>query len=198
MSSSGRLYGWILLAAGLALGAIIAIWLLSGMREGTLRGSGAIFGLLFAFIFLVAPLLGAGVFFLSRGRAEERMMTRESSQTRLLNMVKTRGQLSIFDVAAELGVTREQIENDLYNLVGLGLFTGYVDWGKGILYSVEANQLAAQLEKRECPCGGPLELAGKGIIKCSYCGTEYFLDPEQARALGTSPSGAVSAGGGRQ
>jgi hypothetical protein len=72
MPSSGRLIGLILTVAGLALGAILAVWLLSGMREGTLEGSGAIFGLLFGFLILVAPLVGGGIFFLSRGRAEDK------------------------------------------------------------------------------------------------------------------------------
>ena len=67
MPSSGRLIGSILIVAGLALGAILAIWLMSGMREGTLEGSGAVFGFLFGFLILVAPLVGGGIFFLSRG-----------------------------------------------------------------------------------------------------------------------------------
>ncbi|MCD6058516.1 MAG: hypothetical protein K0Q89_2046, partial [Thermomicrobiales bacterium] len=95
MPSSGRLIGLILTFAGLALGAIFAIWLLSGMREGTLEGSGAIFGFLFGFLILVAPLVGGGIFFLSRGRAEEKASERARNQRRLLDMLMTRGQLSI-------------------------------------------------------------------------------------------------------
>jgi hypothetical protein len=131
MPSSGRLIGSILIVAGLVLGAIMSVWLLSGMREGTLQGSGAVFGLLFGFLILVAPLVGGGIFFLTRGRAEEKASERVRGQRRLLDMLMTRGQLSIVDVALELGLTREQIESDLYDLVGLGLFTGYVDWRKG-------------------------------------------------------------------
>src|SRR5215212_8205706 len=101
MPSSGRLIGSLLIAAGLVLGAI--------------------FGLLFGFLILVAPLVGCGIFFLSRGRAEDKANERVRNQRRLLDMLLTRGQLSIVDVALELGRTREQIESDLYDLVGLAL-----------------------------------------------------------------------------
>jgi DNA-directed RNA polymerase subunit RPC12/RpoP len=193
MPSSGRLIGSLLIAVGLVLGAIFAIWLLSGMSEGNLQGSGAIFGLLFGFLILVAPLVGGGIFFLSRGRAEDKANERVRNQRRLLDMLLTRGQLSIVDVALELGRTREQIESDLYDLVGLGLFTGYVDWRKGVLHSAAAAQLEA---RTTCPnCGGELVLAGKGLIKCPYCGAEIFLGPDGARELQPVSAEAISAGG---
>jgi ribosomal protein S27AE/uncharacterized protein YneF (UPF0154 family) len=193
MSSSGRTIGLLLIAAGLIIGAIVAVWLVSGTREGTLQGSGAIFGLLFVVLFLVAPLVGGGIYFLTRGRAEEKLTERARGQRRLLDMLMTRGQLSIVDVALELGVTREQIESDLYDLVGLGLFTGFVDWRKGVLHSIEAAQLQG---RQTCPnCGGEVELAGKGLITCPYCGAEIFLGAEGARELSPPRTDALSAGG---
>jgi hypothetical protein len=194
MTSSGRVIGSILIIAGLVIGVVIGVWLMTGMNEGTLRGSGAVFGLLFALLVLVAPLVGGGIYFLTRGRAEEQMTARARGQRRLLDMVTTRGQVSIIDIAAELKLTRDQIESDLYDLVGLGLFTGYVDWSRGILHSVEAAQLQG---RQTCPnCGGELELAGKGLIKCPYCGAEIFLGPEGAKALAGPATQAISARGG--
>jgi DNA-directed RNA polymerase subunit RPC12/RpoP len=193
VTSSGRTIGLILLAAGLVIGALAGFWLLSGMREGALQGSGATFGLLFIVLFLVAPLVGGGIFFLTRGRAEEQAGQRAREQRRLLDMLMTRGQLSIVDVALETGRTREQIESDLYDLVGLGLFTGFVDWRKGVLHSVEAAQLQG---RQTCPnCGGELELAGKGLITCPYCGAEIFLGPAGAREIEAARRDALSAGG---
>ncbi|MBW3631503.1 MAG: hypothetical protein KY456_00605, partial [Chloroflexi bacterium] len=87
----------------------------------------------------------------------------------------------------------EQIESDLYDLVGLGLFTGYVDWRKGGQHSVEAAQLQG---RQTCPnCGGELVLAGKGLVKCPYCGAEIFLGPGGARELQAVRADAISAGG---
>src|SRR5215211_1482540 len=99
MPSSGRLIGSILIIAGLVLGVILIIWLLSGMREGTLEGSGAVFGFLFGFMILVAPLVGGGIFFIYRGRAEDKARDRVRSQLRLLDILMSRGQLSIVHVA---------------------------------------------------------------------------------------------------
>ncbi len=193
MSSSGRVIGLILIAAGVILGLVISVWLLSGMSEGTLRGSGAIFGLLFALLVLVAPLIGSGIFFLTRGRSEEQATAGARRQRRLLDMVTTRGQLSVIDVSSELGMSRDQIESDIYDLVGLGLFTGYIDWRKGILRSVEAAQLQG---RQTCPnCGGELELAGKGLIKCPYCGAEIFLGPGGASAIAESRREAIAGEG---
>jgi hypothetical protein len=193
MSSSGRVIGLILIAAGVILGLVISVWLLSGMSEGTLRGSGAIFGLLFALLVLVAPLVGSGIYFLTRGRSEEQATAGARRQRRLLDMVTTRGQLSVIDVSSELGMSRDQIESDIYDLVGLGLFTGYIDWRKGILRSVEAAQLQG---RQTCPnCGGELELAGKGLIKCPYCGAEIFLGPGGAPAIAESRREAIAGEG---
>ncbi len=99
-------------------------------------------------------------------------MAKIDQQRQLLNIVSTRGQVSISDLVLEMKSTRDQVEKDLNELVGRGLFSGYVDWNKGMLYSVEASKLqGAQF----CPnCGGKLELAGKGIVTCPYCGVADF------------------------
>ena len=42
-----------------------------------------------------------------------------------------------------------------------------------MLYSAEARHLR-ELDKCQ-NCGGEIELTGKGVVTCRYCGTEYFL-----------------------
>ena len=39
-----------------------------------------------------------------------------------------------------------------------------------------ANHLAFGRRNTCEVCGGQLELAGPGVIRCPYCGTEYFLE----------------------
>ena len=173
MAASGRVVGILLLGAWVVIGVLLVAWLGFGIQEGTLKGSGAVLGLILGFGFVVLPLIGGGVYFLLRGRAEARELAEVQEQRRLLDIVSTRGQVPISDLVLELKSTREAVQNDLYELVGRGLFSGYVDWRKGVLYSVEASQLQG---RRNCPnCGGELELAGKGLVKCPYCGAEIFL-----------------------
>ena len=173
MAASARLVGIVLLAAGALLAIGIPVWLFAGQGEGTLEGSGLVLGLVGCYAVLVLPLIGGGAYFTMRGRAEARDLARVAEQRRLLDIVTTRGKVSIADLVLELKSTRDRVQADLHDLVGRGLFSGYVDWKAGVLYSVEASNLQGQ---RTCPnCGGQLELAGKGLIECPYCGAEIFL-----------------------
>ncbi len=173
MSSSGKLVGLGMIAAGAILGIAGSAWLISGLNEDKLERSGAIFGLILLLGVIVIPLVGGGIFFTRKGSMEEKQMAKIDQQRQLLNIVSTRGQVSISDLVLEMHSSRDQVEKDLNELVGRGLFSGYVDWNKGMLYSVEASKLqGAQF----CPnCGGKLELAGKGIVTCPYCGVQIFL-----------------------
>lgn len=173
MSSSGKLVGLGMIAAGAILGIAGSAWLISGMNEDKLERSGAIFGLILLLGVVVIPLVGGGIFFTRKGSLEEKQMAKIDKQRQLLNIVSTRGQVSISDLVLEMGSSRDEVEKDLNELVGRGLFSGYVDWNKGMLYSVDASKLqGAQF----CPnCGGKLELAGKGVVTCPYCGAQIFL-----------------------
>lgn len=173
MSSSGKLVGLGMIAAGAILGIAGSAWLISGMNEDKLERSGAIFGLVLLLGVVVLPLVGGGIFFTRKGAQEEKQMENIDQQRQLLNIVSTRGQVSISDLVLEMHSSRDQVEKDLNELVGRGLFSGYVDWNKGMLYSVDASKLqGAQF----CPnCGGKLELAGKGVVTCPYCGAQIFL-----------------------
>ena len=173
MHASGRTIGLLLTGAGIVIGVAVAVWLFLGVQEDKLQGSGAAFGAVLFFGVLVLPLIGTGIFFIIEGSSEAKDLARVKEQRRLLDMVKTRGQIQISDVVLEMKSSADRVRNDIYDLVGRGLFSGYVDWDKGTLYSIEASKLQG---RQTCPnCGGQLELAGKGLIKCPYCGAEIFL-----------------------
>ena len=171
MLGSTKTVGIILVVAAIVIGLVLGAWLLSGVAEENLRRSGFFLGLSVVVI-LVLPLLGGGAFLIYKGQSESRHMAELKVEKRLLNMIQTQGQIPLSEAAIELDVSRDALKRYLYDLVGKRLFTGYVNWDQDMLYS----SAAAKMETGVCPnCGGKLEVAGKGIVECPYCGTEIFL-----------------------
>lgn len=172
LSKSGRLVGIILIAVGIliCLGcSAVSLFSTRGVETGAT--SGLVLGLVIS-AFIALPFVGAGIYLMVRGRAEEAEMVDVSRQRKILDMVKTRGQVNISDLVFELKSNSAQVRDDIYRLVGMGLFTGYVNWQEGMLYSREASQLTGN----KCPnCGGEQQFAGKGVITCQYCGADVFL-----------------------
>ncbi len=170
---SGQVIGIVLIVVGVVAGVLAALFLASGVSSESLTPSGALLGFAIAFLVLVAPLVGFGIFLLVQGSREARRYAHAEKQRRLLDIVRSRGQVDIYDVAIEMQMSQEAIRDLVHELVGLQVFSGYVNWDKGTLYSAEASRLR---ELKQCEnCGGDIELSGKGVITCRYCGTEYFL-----------------------
>ena len=133
-------------------------------------------GMVLGIAFSALPALlfvGVGGYLFTRGRAEAAQMAEVTKQKKILNIIMTRGKASISDIVLEMGTDAEQVKAWIYDLVGKGLFSGYINWKDGILYSRQASQMR---EGGKCPnCGGQLELTGKGVISCPFCGSEIFL-----------------------
>lgn len=166
----GRTLGLILLVAAAVVLVVGGLIMFSGEGrsfEASMLGFGII----------VVPLtliLGGFGFYLYRaGQREAVQMARVTQQRELLNMIQTRGQVAISDVVIEMNSTRDQVKQWVHDLVGKGLYSGYINWDEGVLYSEQASQLRELTACRNC--GGQLQLAGKGVVTCPYCGTEYFL-----------------------
>jgi len=171
MTSSGKTIGIIMILAGIAIGLVAAIFFGSGAASGR-TASAMILGFGLVFVVVVLPLVGVGGFLFVKGRQEVAAFAEVEKEKRVLNMVLAQGQVRVAEAALELNATRDQVKGWIYDLVGKGLFTGYINWDEGILYSKQASELGTN----KCPnCGGVLELAGKGVVNCPYCGTEIFL-----------------------
>ncbi|MGC9399376.1 MAG: hypothetical protein ACP5HM_09595 [Anaerolineae bacterium] len=170
---TGKTMGMILLAVGLGICLLAALWVGAASLGGEgLSRAGAVLGLGIAFI-ISAPLAGIGFFMLIRGREEAAQMAHVEQQRKLLGMVQAQGQVDIASAALEMDVSRDEVKEMVYDLVDKGFFTGYINWDEGTLYSQEASKLR---EGSRCPnCGGQLELSGKGVVSCPYCGTDIFL-----------------------
>ncbi|CAN5722225.1 hypothetical protein BH23CHL2_BH23CHL2_26240 [soil metagenome] len=173
MRSSSEYVGIGLIAVGTLLAAAIVAWLASGIISSDLETGGAILGGIIGFLFLVAPLVGVGGFIFVRARSESRQLSRAAVQRRLIARIDLAGEIAVADLALESGLTRDEVRENLVELVSRGLFSGYVDWNRGRLFARQAAELR---ELRNCQsCGSELRLAGKGLVRCPFCGTEYFL-----------------------
>jgi hypothetical protein len=159
-----RILGIVLLVVALG----VAAWLITGLLESDGSKAGYVLGLcLFSL-----PFFAVGLYLLLTSRGEIKTESRMDQQRTILNAVMTRGRVSVADLAIECNASRDQVKQYIYDLIGKDLFRGYVNWEKGELVSAEA----AQMKEGTCPnCGGKLELAGKGLVRCPYCGTEIYL-----------------------
>ena len=161
----------ILIAVGVIVALLAFLFLFSGWTEGRLRVSGFVLGLAIVGV-LCLPLFGGGVYLLVRSAGEAREFSEAAKEKKILNIVRTQGRVDVAGVAIEMGLTRNQVKEYIYDLVGKELFTGYINWNEGILYARDAGEM----QTTKCPnCGGIREVVGKGVVKCPYCGSDLFL-----------------------
>jgi len=163
------LAGIILIVVGVVIGLVAAAYLFT--NEG-LTGPARILGLGLALL-VVVLLIGGGIYLTVQGMGEAKQQMDAGQQRKLLNIIQSRGEVKIDDAALEMQLPKDKLRGMLYSLVGLGLYSGYINWDKGVLYSSEASKLR---DLKQCPnCGGEIELSGKGVARCRFCGTEFFL-----------------------
>lgn len=173
MPGQGRTLGIVLIGVALVALLVSAALLIAQVSAGETTLTGAILGILIASVVFVLPLGGGGFYLLSKGKQEATEFNEIAKQKKILNMVLAQGKVTLSDVALELNAPIEQVEDMVRDLVGKNLFSGAINWKDGVLYSKQAATMKAD---HKCPnCAGELELAGKGVIKCPFCGAEVFL-----------------------
>ncbi|MFO7322773.1 MAG: hypothetical protein DIU68_013675 [Chloroflexota bacterium] len=170
--NSSRLVGLLLTIAGVIVAVIAGLWIAQRVSNNDMPGDAAVLAAGVFFI-PVALLVGFGIYMYVQGGARAREESEMQKQRQLLDILRSRGQVSVNNMALEMNVPVSTVQNMVHQLVGLQVFSGYVNWKDGVLYSAEASELR-KLDKCK-NCGGEITLAGKGIVACKYCGTEYFL-----------------------
>ncbi len=177
MIGGGRTVGTVLMVgSGVLLVAFLG-WIVTAFGTDETSSGGMALGIVLAAAIL-APIFGIGAYLFRKGSAEKVEFAAVQQQKKLLNMVLTQGKVTIPEVVVELEASRDEVEEMIRDLVGKQLFSGAINWDKGILYSVESQSLTGD---RKCPnCGGELTFAGKGVVVCPYCGSEVFLTKRAA------------------
>jgi DNA-directed RNA polymerase subunit RPC12/RpoP len=182
MIGSGRIVGLGLMIGSAVLFVAFLIWAGTALGSGETSTGGLTLGTLLALIVLT-PIFGVGVYLLRSGTVEKAQYEVVQQERKILNMVLAQGQVTVAELVAELQLPRDTVEDMIRSLVGKQLFSGAINWEKGVLYSVESQALTTD---RKCPnCGGELRFAGKGLIVCPYCGSEVFLTKRAAAATAT-------------
>jgi predicted transcriptional regulator len=160
---AGKIPGLILCLVGLA----VAGFLVAGLLEGKLQVSGFMLGT----ILFVLPLLAGGVYVMIRSFQEADDLRKVKREKEILTMIEAQGRVKIPEICLNLHLDRSAVEALIRDLVGKGLFTGSINWQEGLLVSVEAKSMA----QGKCPhCGGELQIAGKGFVRCPFCGSEVY------------------------
>ena len=170
--NQGRLIGIILIAIAFGIAVITSLFIAAQLSADELEAGGAVVLAAIAFV-PIALLAGFGIFMYVRGGKEAQEESVMRRQRQLLDILRSRGQVEIRDMALELNVSVDTVNEMVHQLVGLQVFSGFINWDDGVLYSSDANKLR---ELKECEkCGAPIKLVGKGVVACQACGTEYFL-----------------------
>lgn len=188
-----RIMGIVLVVVGVGVAFFFGV--------GAATGKSALSAAL-GFVLFSLPFLAVGLYFLLRSKGEVVEQSQADKERAILNAVMTRGRVGVADLAIENNASRDEVKRYVYDLIGKDLFRGYVNWEKGELVSAEA----AQIKDGTCPkCGGQVELAGKGLVRCPYCGTETYLSAPGSVAGSATPapvaateSAAPAADGGSQ
>jgi hypothetical protein len=171
-----RSIGIVLIVVGLGVAAWLGVGLATGRQAG---------GVVLGFVLFSLPFLAVGLYFLLQAKGEIKQQSEADKERAVLDAVTTRGRVSIPDLAIDTDSSRDDVRRYVYDLIGKGLFAGYVNWDKGELVSAEA----AQIKEDTCPnCGGKVELAGKGLVRCPYCGTETYLSGPTSPSPGSAPA----------
>ncbi len=168
----GRVAGILMIIGGAVIFGFGVLFSVGQSASGELNTGGAIIGVALACIPALV-LAGFGVVVLNRSRQEEEEDEERAELRKILDVVVSKGEVQISELVLELGTSRKEVQDQIHSLVGMGLFSGYINWDEGTLYSFEASNIRG-LERCKF-CGGEVKFAGKGVLRCPYCGTEYFI-----------------------
>lgn len=182
MFGNGKIIGPILIVVGIGILIVAVLFFGVGISESSITKAGAVMGIVLMGFCPMALFGGVGVYLLVSAGKEADEVAVIRKKERILGLIQSQGQASVGSIMVELDLTKEQVTNAIYELVGMGLFTGYIDWDKLTFYSKSASAVGSN----QCPnCGGIRELVGMGVVKCPYCEVALFIPPNAEQTSAT-------------
>lgn len=171
---SDRLLSIVLTGIGFAIAVAAGLYLAVRLSRGEIGSGGVLVGAGVAFV-PVAVLVGIGIYLYARSlpREEPEQESTIRQQRDILDLLRSQGKVSLPEVAQAMNVDVDAVEGMVRELIGLRVFSGYVDWQSRLLVQDDAGRLGAL--QRCQKCGSPIDLSGGGVITCGVCQTEYFL-----------------------
>jgi hypothetical protein len=124
---------------------------------------------------LVAPTLLLGVYWVSKDVRPVTENQDEMDKTlALMDMLREKPKMSVQVLATKLDISTDDVVYRINDLVGLGLFTGYLSPSDGGRVAL-IEPAVLQATTRCAICGAPLAVE-RGMTACTSCQTAYFLN----------------------
>src|SRR5687768_4547564 len=108
--NTGRLVGILLTIAGIVVAVLSGLWIASQVSAGLILTDGALVSAGVAFI-PVALLVGFGIYMYVQGSSQAEVESTMHKQRQLLDIVKSRGQVSVNDLALEMNASVDAVKD---------------------------------------------------------------------------------------
>lgn len=91
----------------------------------------------------IAVLMGSGLYlFLKDEPGEPVAETSPVYQQRaMMDILRSQGRISMLDMALELRLSVQEVQDLIHDMQRLGVFDGYVDWESAMIYAQHPGQL---------------------------------------------------------
>lgn len=169
--NAGRVIAIGAMVIGFALAAIASFFFATQVQSGALNTEGLLVGAFIAFV-IIASIVLFGIYLYVQSEADSEPESQMAKQRRLLDWLHEQDTLSLQQIYLELDIDNDELKEMLDELVGLGAFSGYLNWQEETLHAMSASELRNLHQCKQCE--NFIHVQGKGVT-CQTCGTQYML-----------------------
>lgn len=135
---SNRRYGSVLIGLAFAISALSGLWFATQVTSSSMSTVWLVAGIVFVIVLIIATM---GIYLYIREDVidDNDVESLVQKQRELVDLLREKHQLSIQEAAASLGVSPEDVDEMVSQLIELDVFPGRLDQEQGILYHVPPN-----------------------------------------------------------